>query len=149
MTHTPRDQQSAPSPDQLREHVEQTRHDLGQTIQALTDKTDVKARAQHKAGELKDQAVAKTGELKARAAKATSQVQDKLPDSVKDKASQAARQVRTTAAQAGRMWEEKAPEPLRQKVAQSAQLARDNRTVLLVAAAGVTVLWVASRRKKG
>lgn len=47
------------------------------------------------------------------------------------------------------MWEEKAPEPLRQKTAQSAQLARDHRTVLLVGAAGVTVLWLASHRKKG
>ncbi|WP_406364603.1 DUF3618 domain-containing protein [Streptomyces sp. NBC_00645] len=149
MTHTPADRPSAPNPEQLREQIEQTRHDLGQTVQVPADKTDVKARTQHKAGELKEQAVVKADELKAQAAKATSQVQDKLPDSVKDKAAQAAGQVRATAARAGRMWEEKAPEPLRQKTAQSAQLARDHRTVLLVGAAGVTVLWLASHRKKG
>ncbi|WP_326784434.1 DUF3618 domain-containing protein [Streptomyces sp. NBC_00659] len=150
MTHTPADPQSAPSPEQLREQVERTRHELGQTVQALADKTDVKARAQQKAGKLKEQAVVKADELKAQAVKATSQVQDMLPDSVKDKAAQAAGQVRATAARAGRVWEEKAPAPLRQKAAQSAQLARDNRTVLLVAAAaGVTVLWLAGRRKKG
>ncbi|MFF8532007.1 DUF3618 domain-containing protein [Streptomyces sp. NPDC015532] len=149
MTHAPADPQSAPSPEQLREQVERPRHDLGQTVQALADKTDVKTRAQQKTGELKEQAIAKTDTLKARAAKATSQIHDKLPDSVKDQAAQTAGQVRARAAHAGRMWEEKAPEPLRQKAARSAQLARDHRTVLLVAAAGVTVLWVAGRRKKG
>ncbi|MET9902873.1 DUF3618 domain-containing protein [Streptomyces sp. NPDC006446] len=146
MTHTPADRPSAPNPEQLREQIEQTRHDLGQTVQALADKPDVKSRTQHKAGELKEQAVVKADDLKAQAAKATSQVQDRLPDSVKDKATQVAGQVRATAARAGRMWEKKAPAPLRQKAAESAQLARDHRTVLLVAAAGVTVLWLASRR---
>ncbi|MGW0966526.1 DUF3618 domain-containing protein [Streptomyces sp. NPDC002516] len=143
------DQPSAPSPDQLREQIEQTRHDLGQTVQALADKTDVKARAQHKTGELKEQAVVKAHELKAQAAKATSQVQDKLPDSVKDTAAQAADQVRSATARAARIWAEKAPEPLRQKTAGSPQLARDHRTVLLAAASGITVLWLAGRRRKG
>ncbi|MER5402928.1 DUF3618 domain-containing protein [Streptomyces sp. NPDC002599] len=148
MTQTPADQQSAPSPDQLREQIEHTRHDLGLTVQALADKTDIKARARQRAGELKEQAVLKAVELKAQAAKATSQVQDKLPDSVNDKAAQAAGQVRATTARAGQMWEEKAPEPLRQKTARSAQLARDHRTVLLAAAAGITAIWLVSRRKK-
>ncbi|MFI1441692.1 DUF3618 domain-containing protein [Streptomyces fructofermentans] len=147
MTQQPADQQSAPSPDQLREQVEQTRRDLGQTVEALAAKTDVKARAQHRAGELKEQVAVKAGELKAQAAKTTSQVQDKLPDPVKDAAARAAGQIRTTSAQAGRMWEEKAPEPLRQKTTRSAQLARENRTWLLVAA-GITVVWLARRRKK-
>ncbi|MEV6019174.1 MULTISPECIES: DUF3618 domain-containing protein [unclassified Streptomyces] len=147
MTHA--DQPSVPGPDQLRRQIEQTRHDLGQTVQALADKTDVKARARHKAGELKEQAVVKADELKAQAAKATSQVQDKLPDSVKDTTAQAANQVRSATARAGRMWAEKAPEPLRQKTARSAQLARDHRTVLLAAVAGITVLWLAGRRRKG
>ncbi|MGW3820199.1 DUF3618 domain-containing protein [Streptomyces sp. NPDC005046] len=149
MTHTPADQESTPTPAELREQLEHTRHELGETVQALADKTDVKARAQHKAGELKEQAFVKAGELKVQAAKATSQIQDKLPDPVKEKAAQAAGQARAAAAQAGRMWEEKAPAPLQQKAAQSAQLAREHRTLLLVAAAGVTVLWLASRAKKG
>ncbi|MFF3418177.1 DUF3618 domain-containing protein [Streptomyces sp. NPDC002698] len=148
MTQMPADRQSAPSPDQLREQIEHTRHDLGVTVQALADKTDVKARARQRAGELKEQAVVKADELKAHAAKATSQVRAKLPDPVNDKAAQAAGQVRATTARAGRMWEEKAPEPLRQKTARSAQLARDHRTVLLVAAAGITAIWLISRRKK-
>ncbi|MFE2537032.1 DUF3618 domain-containing protein [Streptomyces sp. NPDC059371] len=149
MTQTPADRQSAPSPDQLREQIEHTRRDLGQTVQALADKTDVKARFQQKASALREQAALKASELKAQAAKSASQVQDKLPDSVKDKAAQATGPVRATTTRVGRMWEEKAPEPLRQKTARSAQMARDHRTVLLVAAAGITVIWLASRRRKG
>ncbi|MEU0787334.1 DUF3618 domain-containing protein [Streptomyces sp. NPDC006173] len=146
MTHTPADQH-APTLAELREQIEHTRHELGGTVQALADKTDVKARAQQKAGELKDQAAVKAGELKVQAAKATSQVQEKLPDPVKEKAAQAAGQVRIAAAQAGRMWEEKAPASLQQKTAQSAHLAREHRTLLLVAAAGLTVLWLARRKR--
>ncbi|MFF1520206.1 DUF3618 domain-containing protein [Streptomyces sp. NPDC058305] len=146
MTHSSTDQHSTPTPAELREQIEHTRHELGDTVQALADRTDVKARAQQKAGELKEQAVAKAGELKLQATKATSQVQDKLPDPVKEKAARAAGQARATAAEAGRVWEEKAPAPLRQKTAQTAQLAREHRTLLLVAAAGITVLWLARRK---
>ncbi|MFJ8803408.1 DUF3618 domain-containing protein [Streptomyces sp. NPDC102487] len=146
MTNSSTDQHSTPTPAELREQIEHTRHELGDTVQALADKTDVKARAQQKAGELKEQAVVKAGELKVQAAKATSQVQDKLPDPVKEKAALAAGQARTAAAQAGRMWEEKAPASLQQRTSQSAQLAREHRTLLLVAAAGLTVLWVARRK---
>ncbi|MEW1568969.1 MULTISPECIES: DUF3618 domain-containing protein [unclassified Streptomyces] len=146
MTHTPADQ--PPTPAELREQIEHTRHELGDTVQALADKTDVKARAQQKAGQLKEQAVVKAGELKSQATKTTTQIQEKLPDPVKEKAAQAAGQARAAAAQAGQMWEEKAPESLQDKTAQVIQRARDNRTVLLVAAAGLTVLWLAARRRK-
>ncbi|MGW6486228.1 DUF3618 domain-containing protein [Streptomyces sp. NPDC055056] len=145
MTHTPGDQHT-PTPAELREQIDHTRQELGDTVQALADKTDVKARAQQKAGALKDQAAVKAGELQAQAAKATSQAQDKLPDPVKEKAAQAAGQARTAATQAGRMWEEKAPASLQQKTAQTAQLVREHRALLLVAAAGLTVLWLARRK---
>jgi hypothetical protein len=149
MTHTPPDQHSTPTPTELREQIEHTRRELGETVQALADKTDVKARAQQKAGRLKEQAAVTASELKAQAVKASSQVQDKLPDPVKEKAAQAAGQARAATAQVGRMWEEKAPEPLRQQAARSVQLTREHRAVLLLAAAGVTVLWLAGRRRKG
>ncbi|MEU0040441.1 DUF3618 domain-containing protein [Streptomyces sp. NPDC006333] len=148
MTHTPADQHPTPSLAELREQIERTRHELGDTVQALADKTDVKARAQQKTGQLKKQAVARAGELQVQASKAISQVQDKLPDPIKEKATQATGQARATAAQAGRMWEEKAPASLQQKTAQSAQLAREHRTLLLVAAAGVAVLWLTAHRRK-
>ncbi|MFF8532013.1 DUF3618 domain-containing protein [Streptomyces sp. SAS_267] len=149
MTHRPADQHSTPTPAELREQIEHTRHELGGTVQALADKTDAKARARQKAGQLKERAIVKAGELKVQATKAASEAQDKLPDSFKERAAQAAGQARATAAEAGRMWEKKAPAPLQQKTAQAAQLAREHRTLLLAAAAGVTVLWLARRIKKG
>ncbi|WP_055493434.1 DUF3618 domain-containing protein [Streptomyces sp. TP-A0356] len=119
MTQPPHDEQTASSPAELREQVQQTRHELGQTVEALAARTDVKARVQEKTAEVRQQAAVKAGELRAMAADAAHQVQDRLPDPVKD-----------TAAQAGRA-------------------ARGNRTVLLLATAGVAVVWLASRRKKG
>lgn len=41
-------------PDALREQIEQTRHELGETVSALSDKTDVKAQATAKADEVKE-----------------------------------------------------------------------------------------------
>ncbi|MGW1068306.1 DUF3618 domain-containing protein [Streptomyces aureus] len=120
MTQPPHDEATASSPEELREQVEKTRQELGQTVQALAAKTDLQARAQEKAAEVKQQAAAKAGELKAKAAQAASQVQDKIPDPVKGKA------------------------------ARGAQAARDNRTLLVAAAAGtVLVVWLAWRRRKG
>ncbi|MFJ3667042.1 DUF3618 domain-containing protein [Streptomyces sp. NPDC090106] len=138
MNQPPRDEPDTPSTDDLREHVERTRSDLGETVEALAEKTDVKARAQEKAGELR----AKTAEL-------AHQAQDQLPDQVKDKAAQAAAQARAKAAQAGELWEDKAPEPVRRTTAEGARLARDHRKVLVAAAGGALVVWLAYRRRKG
>jgi ElaB/YqjD/DUF883 family membrane-anchored ribosome-binding protein len=41
------------SPDEIREDIEQTRHELGETVEALAAKTDVKARAHEKLDEVK------------------------------------------------------------------------------------------------
>jgi hypothetical protein len=101
MTQPPHDEPTAAGPEELREQVEHTRAELGQTVEALAAKADVKARAQEKAaearqqatakaGELKEQAGVKAGELKAKAAQAAAQVQGKIPDPVKDRAVQAA-----------------------------------------------------------
>jgi anti-sigma factor RsiW len=43
-------------PDELRDEIAATREDLGETVQALADKADVKARAREKIGERKQQA---------------------------------------------------------------------------------------------
>jgi ElaB/YqjD/DUF883 family membrane-anchored ribosome-binding protein len=42
-------------PEKLREEIAATREDLGETVQALADRADVKARAQEKVGEAKQQ----------------------------------------------------------------------------------------------
>ncbi|MGW0122152.1 DUF3618 domain-containing protein [Streptomyces sp. NPDC003327] len=143
------DPDTASSPQALRAQVEHTREELGQTVGALAARTDVTARAQEKAAEVKQQAAAKAEELKAQAAHAAAQVREKIPGPVKDKAASAADQARTTAAHAAQLLQDKAPEPVRQKAAEGAQAARDHRKLLLVAAAGAVLVWAACRRKKG
>ncbi|GAP45442.1 DUF3618 domain-containing protein [Streptomyces azureus] len=150
MTQPPHDEQTASSPEELREQIEGTRQGLGKTIESLAARTDAKTtKAQEKAADVKQQAAVKAGELKAKAAEAAHQVQDKLPDPVKDKAAHAAEQARFQAARAGHLLQEKAPEPVRQKAAQGARAARDNRTVLLAATVGAAIVWLACRRGKG
>jgi hypothetical protein len=54
-------------PEQIREDIEQTREELGDTVAAMAEKTDVKRQAQAKAEELKGQAGAKAKELSEKA----------------------------------------------------------------------------------
>ncbi|WP_333773471.1 DUF3618 domain-containing protein [Streptomyces sp. IBSBF 3136] len=140
MTQPPHDEPTAQSPEELREQIENTRHELGDTVQALAAKTDVKARAQEKAAEIKDQAALKAGELKEQAAlkaeqvkvkatEAASRVQDKLPDPVRHKATQAAGQARVA-------------------TAQGLHAARSNRQLLLATAAAGTLIWLIRRKKR-
>jgi hypothetical protein len=52
-----------PSAEELRADIERTREDLAQTVDALTDRLDVKARAQARAGEIKASAQAHAEEI--------------------------------------------------------------------------------------
>lgn len=54
---------SAAEPEEIREDIEQTREELGDTVAAMAEKTDVKKQAQAKAEKLKGQAGAKAKEL--------------------------------------------------------------------------------------
>ncbi|WP_436847998.1 DUF3618 domain-containing protein [Streptomyces coeruleorubidus] len=49
MTQPPHDESTASSSEELREQVEQTRHELGETVEDLAAKTDVKSRAPEQA----------------------------------------------------------------------------------------------------
>ena len=82
MTATPDDQQ------ELEKEIEQTREQLGQTVEALAAKVDVKARAQQELGQL-------TARLKGKATEANRQLrlQDKA-NQAKQQAAQAGQQIR-------------------------------------------------------
>ncbi len=54
-------------PGEIREDIEQTREELGDTVAAMAEKTDVKQQAQAKTEELKGQAGAKARELSGKA----------------------------------------------------------------------------------
>jgi hypothetical protein len=56
------------TPEALAADIEQTRQELSETIEALVAKTDVKARAQHRAAEVTESLRGKARDAKAKAA---------------------------------------------------------------------------------
>jgi Protein of unknown function (DUF3618) len=71
---------SAPpdDPQELREEIERTREQLGETVQALAAKADVKARAQDKAAQVTVCMKTKAGQARRQAAAKVGQVQSQL-----------------------------------------------------------------------
>lgn len=72
------------SPEDIRSEIEETREELGDTVEALAAKTDVKAQARQRVEEVKDNVQAKRDEF-------TQKARESTPDS----AQQGARQVVT------------------------------------------------------
>ena len=67
-------QQETPSEQDIQAEIEQTRERLGETVEELVAKADVKARAQDKAAELKAKAQGKAAEVKATAQQKAAEV---------------------------------------------------------------------------
>ena len=64
------DARGAKGPDELRRQIERTRHQLGDTVEQLASKMDVKGRARARADDLRDKAGAMTVQLRSSAAHA-------------------------------------------------------------------------------
>jgi len=77
----------AKDPEQLREEIEETRRELGDTVEALAAKADVKARMHEKVESTKESVTQKKDELLGKA-------RDSSPDSVSAGASQATQKAR-------------------------------------------------------
>ena len=75
--------EAQPDPEELRKEIEETRQELGDTVEALSHKADVKAQAREKIDERKQAASAKADELKQKVSQAT-------PEDVKSAAGGAA-----------------------------------------------------------
>ena len=72
----------AKDPEQIREEIEETRREMGDTVEALAAKADVKARVKDKVGATKESAAQKKDDLLGKA-------RETSPDSVSAGASQA------------------------------------------------------------
>jgi ElaB/YqjD/DUF883 family membrane-anchored ribosome-binding protein len=59
------------NPAELRAEIERTRRELGDTVAALAEKTDVKARAKEKAAEVRETVTQRSSELVGRAREAS------------------------------------------------------------------------------
>ena len=77
----------ADNPEQIQREIEQTREQMGDTVEALAAKTDVKARARQKLGEAKSSAAEKKEELFGKARQGS-------PDTASGAAAQASQKAR-------------------------------------------------------
>ena len=80
-------EQESRSPEEIRADIEQTRAEVGDTVEALAAKTDVKSQAKQRIEELKGTARQRADQLKTRA-------QSTTPESAQQGAGQAVERVR-------------------------------------------------------
>ncbi|MET9694919.1 DUF3618 domain-containing protein [Streptomyces sp. NPDC006514] len=123
MTNEHRTDIGTPTPDELREQVERTRDQLGQTIEALADKADIKAQAREKTAAMTERAAATAGVV--------------------------ADQIRTKTRNAAQLVKDTTPEPVLDQAGRAASVARANRKPLLVTGgAALVVLLLLVRRSR-
>jgi len=96
----------AKGPDELRRQIARTRSELGDTVEELAGKMDVKGRALARAADLRDKAGAMTVQLRSSAAQAGHTVHDKATQAghlVQDRAARTGHQVQDRTQRAGRI----------------------------------------------
>jgi hypothetical protein len=129
------------TPDDLRIEVDRTRHELGDTVQALAAKADVRSRAQAKADRVR-------GQLRERAAQAGTRARDtahmrRHPGG----GGMMSRMSRRSEGQAAEHHQEAAAQARHEKAAAMAQAARDKRILAAAAAALAGLAFLAGRRR--
>ncbi len=154
-TATPADAGAAVPDDaqQLQQEIERTRDQLGETVEQLAAKADVKARARDKAAEFSGRVKSKAGQARKEAAARSESARSQLAGKTA-----AARQKATSAGGAGKdqlqnrtaavampVWEA-TPEHLRRGVAKGASTARQRRVPLAAAAVALILGYLAIRR---
>jgi hypothetical protein len=117
----------AKGPDELRQQIEHTRNQLGETVAQLVDRADVKGRARARAADLRDKAGAMTVQLRSSATQAGHTVQERAGraghavqeraahagHTVQDRAGRAGHAVQRRAGRTGHSMEDSVPQPLR------------------------------------
>ncbi|MHC3458315.1 DUF3618 domain-containing protein [Streptomyces flavovirens] len=140
---TDNDDRPVPTPAELRAQVEETRDELGRTVEALAGKADIKNRAQEKTAEVRNRAQEKTAEVRNRAQEKGAEVRDRAQEA----AGQARIRLSTTAHTLGGKVQDHTPEPVRENAGRAVEAARNRPGVLLaVGTAALVVLLVARRR---
>lgn len=137
---------------ELQQEIEETRAQLGETVEQLAAKTDVKARARGKAAELTGRVKGTTSQARTQAAARAGSVRDQLASKAGGTGQRAMslgtaakEQLSGRAAAAGTPAWEATPEPVRQAVAKGASSARQRRAPLAVAAGVLVVSYLAIR----
>ena len=135
-------------PEQLKLEIERTREQLGETVEALVAKTDVKARARERAEQLSQR-------LKGTTAQARTQLAGKTADARNAAVATggpARDQLQARATAVGGAVRDKTPEPVQRAARQVAQrtsaVARQPAALAALAAAGVVVVGVVVIRRR-
>jgi hypothetical protein len=125
---------------ELRQEIDQTRERLGETVEQLVAKTDVKGRARAKAAGLAGQVKSKTARVRAKAAERGTNVRGQVAGATVTAGQQAAAAGGTAKAQlqarAAPVWDA-APEPVRRTAMKGASAARQRRVPLIAAVAAL------------
>ena len=95
---------------EIREAIEQTRGDIGDTLQAIGHKADIKARASEKVAEGRETLKDSAAEAKAKLGDVAQRVEQRLPEAAQPAVSSTAEWAKSAAQPVGAMWR-------RQKVA--------------------------------
>jgi hypothetical protein len=147
-----------PEEEALAGEIERTREQLGETVEALAAKADVKGRAQRRATEL-------TGNLRGKARAAKGKVTEQAGELRDETAATAARakdaaqsagapvagQLAGRAAAAGRAVRDVTPAPVRRSAGQAVVIVRGHRgkaAAATAAAAALVLAWLAVRRRR-
>ncbi len=140
--------------EQIREEIERTRDQLGETVEALVAKADVKAQAKERVGQVSDRLKGRTAQVKdtaaqakeqaaARVGQARSQLAGKTADA-KTAAAQtggpARNQIQARAAAVGGAVRDATPEPVQRAARHAAEVTSQRRGLVAGAVVGTVVV---------
>src|SRR5688572_15089083 len=86
------DETEQKSPGEIQAEIDATREDLGDTVAAVADKTDIKKQAKAKLSEAKESVGAKTDQAKSKVAETTDSLSDRAQEATPESAAAGAQQ---------------------------------------------------------
>jgi len=148
------DPEISDDPEQLREQIRQTRAELGETVEALAAKADVKAQLKEKVSASKEQLQEKisTGkdQLQEKISTGKEQLQEILPadkQELQEKLSAGKAQLQEKTAELKGRAGEVSPEQAREVLASVPQRVKTNPRPALLAVGGLLLVWLIRRRR--
>jgi hypothetical protein len=143
-----------PEQEALAGEIERTREELGETVEALAAKADVKGRAQRRAAKVRDDMRGKARAVTGTMAKQARELRDEAAAKAAragNAAQGASAPVASRAATAGRAVRDATPAPVQRSVGQAVLIVRGHRrqaAATAAAAAALILAWLAVRRRR-
>ena len=132
-------------PDQIRQDIERTREQLGDTVEALVAKTDVKAQAKGKVGQLTERLKGTTTQARTQLAQKTAGVRQAATTN----GAQGRDQLQARATAVGSKVRDVTPEPVQRAARQAAARTSPRQATIAAVAAGVVLLgFILVRRRR-